>query len=233
MFPARTPALLLVLGSAIVLTGAAPPRAPVLVELFTSEGCSSCPPADHLLEQLDPRAIVLSEHVDYWDQEGWKDRFSSHAYTLRQESYSRQLSLRDVYTPEMVVDGAVGFNGSDGRRAADEIAKAAERPKAAVRLTRTPTGVDVNVDDAPHSAAVYLALADNSATSQVGSGENKGRELHHIAVLRSLKKIGSVKHGQAFHKSVALSGDDASRRVVVFVQDSDTGPVIGAAEFQP
>lgn len=233
MFPARTPALLLVLGSAFVVAGAEPPRAPVLVELFTSEGCSSCPPADHLLEQLDPHSIVLSEHVDYWDQEGWKDRFSSHAYTLRQESYQRQLTLKEVYTPQLVVDGGVAFNGSDGQRAAAEISKAAERPKATVRLERTQTGVDVSVEDAPHSASVYLALADNNATSQVGSGENKGRELHHVAVLRSLKKIGSVKHGQAFHKSVALTGDDASRRVVVFVQDSDTGPVSGAAELQP
>src|ERR1022692_4128530 len=122
--------------SALLLTATAsePSRAPVLVELFTSEGCSSCPPADRLLQRLDSQAIVLSEHVDYWDHQGWKDRFSSHDLTVRQESYARLFSLDSSYTPEMVIDGAVEFSGGNSARAVQEIANAARRPKAQVSL---------------------------------------------------------------------------------------------------
>jgi hypothetical protein len=108
------------LGAAMLTSGASPSRAPVLVELFTSEGCSSCPPADRLLEQLDPQAIVLSEHVDYWNHDGWKDPFSSADSTLRQDAYRRRFNLASAYTPEMVVDGAVEFTGNLASRAAQE-----------------------------------------------------------------------------------------------------------------
>src|SRR6185369_6878555 len=124
-------------------------RAPVLVELFTSEGCSSCPPADRLLEMLDSRAVVLSEHVDYWNQLGWKDPFSSREVTLRQQAYGRILKLESVYTPEMVVDGETQFTGGDGPKALDAIAKAGARKKAEVRLTRVPTGLRVEIESAP------------------------------------------------------------------------------------
>src|SRR5580658_4638641 len=133
-------------------TAAAPNRAPVLVELFTSEGCSDCPPADHMLEQLDPRVVVLSEHVDYWDHEGWKDPYSSHANTLRQEAYARRFQLADPFTPQMIVDGAAQFVGSDAKRAVAEITKATERPKALVRVERSSTGIQVNVDGSPNPA---------------------------------------------------------------------------------
>src|SRR5580658_6565078 len=110
---------LLVAASCIVLSSAAagPERVPVLVELFTSEGCSSCPPADRLLGLLDSQAIVLSEHVDYWDTLGWKDRFSSPAFTERQSSYAHSFGLDSPYTPQMVVDGAAQFTGSDAHQA--------------------------------------------------------------------------------------------------------------------
>ena len=109
----------------------------MLVELFTSEGCSSCPPADRLLERLDPQAIVLSEHVDYWNHQGWKDPFSASIFTQRQEAYGRRFGLDSVYTPEMVVDGETEFNGADGRRALAEISQADRRPKAQVRISGT------------------------------------------------------------------------------------------------
>ena len=214
--------------SAFLLSSAVEPtRAPVLVELFTSEGCSSCPPADKLLEQLDPHVIVLSEHVDYWNHLGWKDRFSSHAFTQRQEDYARQLHVDGPYTPQMVVDGATEFNGSDGARAQQVLTAAAQRPKATVRIARTATGLQVDVTDAPRSASVYLAVADNSDASQVAAGENNGKQLRHVAVLRSLRKLGSVKKGSTFSQAIELPA--ASQRAVIFVQESDQGAVDGAA----
>ena len=218
--------------SALVLTAASSDssRAPILVELFTSEGCSSCPPADRLLQRLDSEAIVLSEHVDYWDHQGWKDRFSSHAFTVRQELYARLFGLDSSYTPEMVIDGAAEFNGSDSARAAQEIAKAARRPKAQVVLARTPAGgLRIEVDSAPAPGDVMLALADPAAQSQVAAGENKGHSLTHVAVVRSLRKIGSVKRGVAFRSEISLPPEAAAQRIVVFVQEDGQARVSGAA----
>jgi hypothetical protein len=216
-------------GACLLATAAAPARAPVLVELFTSEGCSSCPPADQVLAALDPQAIVLGEHVDYWDHQGWRDPFSSHANTQRQESYARHLGTTGPYTPQMVIDGAVEFNGSDGRRALEEIGRARDRDKTAVRLARVAGGLDIAVDSAPRSADVMLAFALDNGASQVAAGENKGRNLRHVAILRSLKKVGSVKKGASFRQTVELPADAAAGRVIVFVQDSDMGRISGAA----
>ena len=214
------------LGS-ILGTAAEPARAPVLVELFTSEGCSSCPPADRLLEALDTQVVVLSEHVDYWDRLGWRDPYSSHANTLRQESYARAFGTEGPYTPEMVIDGAVEFVGNDSRRAADEIARARSREKVGVHLTRTAAGVLIEIDPGTKSADVMLALADDSGTSEVVAGENKGRRLHHVAILRSLRKVGALKHGTRFSQTVTVPAD--AGRVIVFVQDGTVGKVFGAA----
>jgi hypothetical protein len=214
-------------------TAVAPNRAPILVELFTSEGCSDCPPADHTLEQLDPRVVVLSEHVDYWDHQGWKDPYSSHENTLRQQAYAERFRTEGPYTPQMVVDGVAQFVGSDAQRAVTEITKATARAKALVRVERSAAGVQVDVDGSPDSAGVFLALAQDSGTSEVKAGENKGRQLHHIAMMRSLRKIGSVKRGASFSQAVPLPASAAEQRVIVFVQEGETGPVLGAAEIDP
>jgi len=214
--------LLLVAGRAAVADSS---RAPVLVELFTSEGCSSCPPADRLLESLDPQVVVLSEHVDYWDQLGWRDPYSAHANTQRQEAYARGFGIAGPYTPEMVVDGATEFVGNDADRAMKEIARARAREKVDVHLVRTAAGFEVQVAPAPKSAEVWLALADDSGTSQVAAGENKGRSLHHVAILRSLRKIGAVKRGAAFAQNIKLP--HGAGRVIVFVQDGGLGKIYG------
>jgi hypothetical protein len=219
--------------SALLSQSAPPVRAPILVELFTSEGCSSCPPADRILEQLDSRVVVLSEHVDYWDHQGWKDPFSSHQNTMRQEAYGQRFSLESVYTPQMIVDGAAEFTGSDARRATEELNRASRRKKADLRLTRTDGGLKVEIANSPGSAAVFLALAEDSGTSHVGGGENRGRELHHVAILRNLRKAGAVKRGGGFSQILSLPPEAAHQRVIVFLQEGSAGPVLGAAELGP
>jgi len=217
------------LGASLLTPAGAPTRAPVLVELFTSEGCSSCPPADRVLAALDPYAIVLSEHVDYWDHLGWRDPFSSHASTLRQEAYARIFNTEGPYTPQMVIDGAVQFNGSEGRRAQEEIERASRRERTAVHLARVPAGLEISIDPVPRACDVMLAFAQDAAASQVTAGENRGRSLQHVAILRSLRKIGPIKKGAAFHQTVEIPRDAADGRVIVFAQESGPGRISGAA----
>ena len=211
------------------VAGDEPQRRPILVELFTSEGCSSCPPADVNLQHLDRQVIVLSEHVDYWDHDGWKDRFSSPAFTERQENYVRALNREGPYTPEMVVDGVVEFNGSDTRRAAQEIDKASDRPRAKIFLERADGAISIHVEGAPKDGDIWMAVADNADETRVSGGENKGHTLTHVAVVRSLKKIGSIKRGATFAKQVPLAGNAQGQRVVVFVQAGGQSHVMGAA----
>src|SRR2546426_9999954 len=153
------------------------PRTPVLVELFTSEGCSSCPPADLLLgrlQQSQPVAgvevISLSEHVDYWNQLGWKDPFSSAGFSERQRQYAAVLRGDGVYTPQMVVDGRAGFVGSETQTALRTIAEAAKKPKATVTLRcgGNPSTLAVRIEDIPGADAdVALAIAENGLQSNV------------------------------------------------------------------
>jgi hypothetical protein len=222
-------------------------RSAVLVELFTSEGCSSCPPADALLEALDrsnsgdrPEVIVLSEHVDYWNQIGWTDPYSSPLYSARQRTYANRFGLESVYTPQMVVDGSVQFLGSDRTRAKNAIEREAQTEKATIRVFAIPAGngqpqrvrVEVDAFLEKRGAAVYLALASNEATSQVLAGENGGRRLHHVAVVRSLTSIGEVRRGIPFAKEVPLGsagGGSAPLRLVAFVQEHGQERVLGVA----
>ena len=223
-------------------------RTPVLVELFTSEGCSSCPPADALLERFDrfqpinsAELIVLSEHVDYWDGIGWRDPYSSHEYSERQSEYAAQFGLGTVYTPQMVVDGHFEFVGSDERRARQAITEAAELPKASVHLSLGSSddkATILHVEAGPlpsatdtRSAGVFLAVADNSDQSQISGGENAGRTLQHVAVLRKLTRIGNVDASAEFSRDINLGLKPKSQgnlRIAVIVQEPGVGRVLGA-----
>src|SRR5579863_6804740 len=226
-------------------------RTPVLVELFTSEGCSSCPPADALLQKLDQQpltgadVIVLSEHVDYWNHLGWRDPYSAHLYTERQDDYSRRFGLASVYTPQMVVDGNAQCLGSDAHEVQNAIATAARGGKQPVRIPSAAFDgqgdVTLDVETSPlagsaHGAAadVYVALALNQADSRVTSGENAGRRLTHVAVVQSLVRIGAVARTQAFAKRVTVKlarpSDSRDLRIIAFVQETGTGRVLGAIE---
>ena len=218
-----------------------PLRQPVLVELFTSEGCSSCPPADALLAQLAKQAdvIVLSEHVDYWNELGWKDPYSQVLFTARQREYSQALHRDDIYTPQMIVNGRAEFVGGDRRRAQQEIDKAEATPGAAVAIDAQGSNrfrVTVRKEASPSNARadVMLAITEDNLSTDVRHGENSGRKLNHTAVVRSLAKIGSLD----LRKAVEWSGETTVKpeaawhpenlRVVVFVQEQSGRRVIGA-----
>src|SRR6185437_15203065 len=227
---------------AAVPAGSAAPNAaiPVLVELFTSEGCSSCPPADAFLRNLDSKQpvpgiqfIVLEEHVDYWDGDGWKDPFSSHEATLRQTEYAQRLHVAEPYTPEMVVNGAFEFVGNDGNRAARAFEKAVITPAIPVRISSAAVSggtlhAHIDVDPADVKAEIWMALAIDHAESQVLRGENGGHRLEHVAVLKKLSQIGKLDKQRGFSKDINFKTIAQPSRLIAFFQEAGQGKIIGA-----
>ena len=233
---------------------AAGAKLPVLVELFTSEGCSSCPRADELLgqlEQMQPingvEIIALSEHVDYWNHLGWKDPYSSPLFSARQSEYARVFGVEDVYTPQMVVDGRDQFVGSNVSKARETITKASQAPKATVTLTRASDDdkdsivLYVSVAAMPHigyDADVLLAITEDSLESSVSKGENKGRNLRHTSVVRKLDALGKIgsNNDEPFGAQSKVRIDKYWKRenikAVVFVQEHKTKQVRGVASLQ-
>ncbi len=233
-----------------------PVRTPVVVELFTSEGCSSCPPADALLARLaevqlagNVQLIALEEHVDYWNDLGWADPFSSRDWTSRQYVYSGALGNRNPYTPQMVVDGTVEFVGSHTQKARETILKAAGKAKIPVMLAQgnpNETGkgnFSVKVGKLEgttkgDAAEVWLAITETGLHSAVTRGENAGEDLRHAAVVRSMRKIGEAKaDGEtsfAGDASVPLQKEwkRENLRAVLFVQEKKSRRILGAAEIR-
>jgi len=216
-------------------------KVPVLAELFTSEGCSSCPPADALLMKLDQaqpvagaQVIVLSEHVDYWNSEGWNDPYSSAQFTERQRMYAHSL-LAETYTPQIVIDGRSECNGSNGKAILAAVTREAARPKTPVKIvTATRDGneaiVSFTVGAATGKGNVWVAIADDRDQTSVKRGENSGKTLTHVSVVRSLGKVGAVTKAAGLEKTVRvpLKAEAGDLRVVVFVAESG-GPVMGSA----
>ena len=215
-------------------------RVPVLVELFTSEGCSDCPPAEKLLAQVDAaqpfagtHAIVLEEHVTYWDHQGWRDPFSLDAMTERQQQYQSRFQLDDIYTPQMVVDGAAQFVGSNAAALTKAMASEAVKPKQALAIegARWENGAATFAvrGEAESGTKLVAVLAADATQSRVSRGENAGRTLHHVAVVRVMKEFGedALDGRQLRLESKNLAGPV---RIVVFLADKKTGHVLGAAE---
>jgi hypothetical protein len=240
----RTKLLSLGLAAATLapFTFAATADQPVLVELFTSEGCSSCPPADALLEKLDreqpvkgAQIIVLSEHVDYWNHDGWTDPFSSAALTARQVDYVRRFALPDPYTPQMVVDGNAQLNGSDAQKAAAVIRQASQDPKVAIRIRVGDRGVTLEVDPLPEGTArkanIYVTYAAESGTSDVLRGENQGHTLHYVSIVRDIQKVGSIGGRDTFTKQLPARPSGTPSRLIAFVQEPGNGRIWGAAMY--
>ncbi len=214
---------------------------PVVIELFTSEGCSSCPPADALLSQISGKTangaqlIALGEHVDYWNSLGWKDRFSSAQFTERQNKYVGWLRLQTAYTPQMVIDGRIEVLGNDAHAVAKDIAAEAARPKSgSVTLTWDADGrLHVSAHASAQSGgSIVLAITEDDLATSIQGGENKGRTLQHAAVVRQLKPIGRLSQG-AFDATVDVPPNPEWNlpkvRAVVFVQEPRSGEIIGAA----
>jgi len=221
---------------------------PVLVELFTSEGCSSCPPADALLRKLEgmrtdtgQRIVALSEHVTYWNRLGWADPFSAETFSDRQNDYGERFHLDDIYTPQAIVNGDREVNGSDGEailRAVRLEGNAAAVKLEILNITAGARALSMTYSLSgtlpPEGAEVYVALADDQDTSYVGRGENAGLTLKHVSVARSLTRM--VKLWAPEQRTVTIPLPESlgaqyagGRHVVVFVQVAGLGKVLGIA----
>jgi len=217
-------------------------RVPVVVELFTSEGCSSCPAADAALRELAAaqsvpgvEVIALGEHVDYWNRLGWKDGFSSPAFTERQRQYAHGFGSGS-YTPQAVVNGRYEFVGSRTGDLARTVAQAAQVPQASVSLTATGGTARVRVGQVPAgtpATEVLLAITESGLASQVGRGENAGLLLRHAAVVRQLVPLGRVGADGTFAATPELKLNAGWKRpnlrVVALVQEMASRRIVGAA----
>jgi len=228
-------------------------RIPVIVELFTSEGCSSCPPADELLSKLETlqpvegaEIIGLEEHVDYWNHDGWVDPYSSSEWTSRQEEYVEKFKGKSPYTPQMVVDGQSQFVGDNARDALQAVREDAQRTKTQVSITADGSGkkdaerIEVRIGNASSQlqepADVLLVVTEEGLGTAVKAGENAGKDVKHAAVVRYFHKIGSLssKDSSPFdvHQEVKFKSDwkRENLHIVVFVQERKSLRILGAAE---
>jgi hypothetical protein len=226
---------------------AAVPQNVVLVELFTSEGCSSCPPADALLRKVNGTRtgagqliVGISEHVTYWNQLGWTDTFSSPAYTDRQERYANRFALDSVYTPQIVVNGEQEFVGGNEALLGRALASQVEQRKIDLRiLGHEVLGSTIKI----HFTAEHLppgkkldimaVLTEDAAVSRVLRGENSGRLLQHVAVARSLTKVATVHESADMMVEIPLRPLDSLKKddayhLVLFAQEPEQGVVVGA-----
>ena len=194
-----------------------------VVELFTSEGCSSCPPADLLLKKIAAESkdvYVLSYHVDYWNYLGWKDPFSQPAFTDRQRQYAKRFNLESIYTPQVVVNGSEEFVGSDEQRLRSSILRSGSLPSiklstdrnnaATIRLTYQLTTTE--------PVQVHVAFVQPQAVNVIRRGENSGRTLHHVNVVRQLKTFDSKSANNPVEVNVPLSLQDKEFTLLLFTQ---------------
>ncbi|HEX4780227.1 MAG TPA: DUF1223 domain-containing protein [Usitatibacter sp.] len=237
-------AILALLAMASIAAGAAPctvhsdAHVRALVELYTSEGCSSCPPADHWLSKLaasgDPRVVPLAFHVSYWDYIGWKDRFADPRYTQRQAELAAARGTSMVYTPQVLIAGGDSRKWSDARAVEAALASIAGKPAAArITLTSAPAGssgiegtASMELPRAAGDAVLFVALTQDGLSSRVTAGENRGERLEHRAVARGFatQRGASV----AFRFTPQPDWDLSRMSLVAFVQDTRTGHVLQA-----
>ena len=237
-------------GSAREPAAAVQDRVPVLAELFTSEGCSSCPPADRLLEQLSKEqpvegvyVVAMSEHVTYWDHQGWSDPFGARLFTERQQMYRRRLGVDDIFTPQLVIDGATEMVGSDTPAIRRALADAARKPKPRLTLSATiAANGDVSgsasgpglVAGAGEGAELAWALTEDDLSVAVRRGENANRTLHHSGVVRMLSttKIAASGTPMTFQTRAPSGSKREQLRLVAFVQSLKTRRVLSVGSVR-
>jgi len=214
-----------------------------VMELFTSEGCSSCPPADEVLAQIQKEAAgkpvyLLAYHVDYWDRQGWKDIFSNAAYTQRQAKYAEWLHTPQIYTPQVVVNGRTEFVGSE-ETTVRRVISSALAGNAAVQLTLHATqdqrrlNVHYEAAGAPSGSSILIAVVEKNAKSKVERGENAGRLLLHAQIVRKLqsKPLSVTGEGTV---TVDLPKDFGPQNfeILGLIQDEKTGEIAGASRAE-
>ncbi|MCW5959150.1 MAG: DUF1223 domain-containing protein [Pyrinomonadaceae bacterium] len=215
----------------------------VLVELFTSEGCSSCPPADRLLAKFEKEqpfnnidVITLALHVDYWDSLGWKDEFSSPLFTRRQDIYAQTLKTGQTFTPQMIVDGRASFIGSKEEEARKAILANAKNSKAMIDVSFADDKLNIRISGIPdrERSTVYLAITEDKISTDVKGGENSGRKLEHGAVVRELRSIGMLSPEQSefsYEQTVQIlpNWNRENLKYVVFIQENQSRKILGAS----
>jgi hypothetical protein len=203
----------------------------VVVELFTSRGCSSCPAADRNLTSILAKAqndgdkvLGLSFHVDYWNHIGWKDPYSSRAFTERQRQYQRGMGLSSLYTPQRVINGGVAFVGSDKNRSEKEISSALKQaPRFVITIGRLAVEggdlqVDYTLDKPPGDEVIHLAVVEKDASNFVLRGENNGKTLHHNNVVRAFTTYSASQAGRLKMKLPGLKGETS---VILYIQQDN------------
>jgi len=211
-----------------------------VVELFTSEGCSSCPPADALIakvlkENSDKPIYILAYHVDYWNRMGWKDAFSDAAYSDRQKQYSRWLKSSEIYTPQAIVNGSKEFVGSEETTLRNTIkANLAEPAKTDLTLTglkaiKNKITVKYRTEGLTANSSLVLTLLERNATTKVLKGENAGRTLSHVQIVRKLQTIALTNTSGSVDLAVPESFTPEGFEMIAFVQNNSSGQITGAA----
>lgn len=213
-----------------------------VIELFTSEGCSSCPPADELVARVqkeinDQPVYILAFHVDYWDRLGWKDAFSSASYTQRQQQYAKWLKLSSVYTPQIVVNGRTEFVGSEEKSLRNAIKTGLQATaKTPIELSDIKVNSDkaslkYHVDGAANNTALLVALVEKNASTKVQRGENGGRTLSHVQIVTQLQSV-ALKGNSNGTENILLPHNFNTDKfeLIGFVQNTSTGEISGAAK---
>jgi hypothetical protein len=216
----------------------------ILLELFTSQGCSSCPSADKLVEKtlLDAqksgkKVFALSYHVDYWDRLGWKDPYSQTQFTQRQYEYAKWMNSANVYTPQIVVNGTDEFVGSDSKKMTQTLSKLSDSGSKInfkfekIEWKNESVNLDINLSDLPKNSQLNVALVNKNTETSIPRGENEGRKLTGVNVVRVLQNIPSTTLKNEVTVLIPKNLEKKNTQIIAFLQDKNTHQIKGIGAF--